>query len=75
MHPAVMITTILAGAFTLAMVAVVFSKQAQTGTVLTQAGTALSSVIQAAVSPVSGTAIGNSLGNTLGNPLIPSPAG
>lgn len=44
----------------LAIVAVLVSKNAQTGTVLTSAGTALSGVIGAAVSPVSGASVGAS---------------
>lgn len=53
---------VVGGIITLAMVAVVVSKNAQTSTVLTGAGTALSSVIGAAVAPVS-----NSTGSTLGS--------
>jgi PRD1 phage membrane DNA delivery len=47
--------TVLGGIFTLAMVAVIVSQKAQTSTVLTGAGTALSSVITAAVLPISGS--------------------
>lgn len=43
------------GIITLAMVAVVVSKNAQTSTVIQGAGTALSAVIGAAVAPVSGS--------------------
>jgi PRD1 phage membrane DNA delivery len=46
---------VVGGIITLAMVAVVVSKNAQTSTVLTGAGQALSSVIGAAVAPVSNT--------------------
>ena len=46
---------VVGGIITLAMIAVVVSKNAQTSTVLSGAGTALSSVISAAVAPVSGS--------------------
>lgn len=49
------IIAIVAAIITLAIVAVIFSKNAQTSSVITGAGTALSSVIGAAVAPVSGT--------------------
>lgn len=45
---------VLAAIIGLAIIAVIVSKNAQTGTVLTSGGTALASVITAAVSPVSG---------------------
>jgi hypothetical protein len=54
---------VVGGIITLAMVAVVVSKNAQTSSVLTGAGTALSSVIGAAVAPVSGSS-SNSFGTT-----------
>jgi hypothetical protein len=47
--------TVVAGILTLAMVAVIVSKNAQTSTVIQGAGMALSSVIGAAVGPVSGS--------------------
>jgi hypothetical protein len=46
---------VVGGIITLAMVAVVVSKNAQTSTVIQGAGTALSSIIGAAVAPVSNT--------------------
>lgn len=49
------IIAIVAGVISLAIIAVLVSQKAQTSTVLTGAGTALSTVIQAAVSPVSGS--------------------
>lgn len=49
------IVTIIAGVIGLAIVAVIVSKNAQTPTVLTSGGTALSSIIGAAVSPVTGS--------------------
>jgi hypothetical protein len=49
---------IVGGAFTLAMASVIVSKQAQTPAVLQASGSALSTVISAAVSPVTG-ATGN----------------
>lgn len=71
MHPAVAITTALAGLFTLAIIAVVFSQKANTSSVFTSAGTALSSVIGAAVSPITGNAtnLGAQVTNTLGSTL------
>lgn len=51
------IGAIVAAVIGLAIVAVLVSKNAQTGTVLTSAGTALSGVIGAAVSPVSGASV------------------
>lgn len=56
------VLSITAGVIGLAIIAVLVSKNAQTGSVLTSAGSALSSVIGAAVSPVSG-ASGNSFGS------------
>jgi PRD1 phage membrane DNA delivery len=50
------IGAIVAAIIGLAIVAVIVSKNAQTSTVITSGGSALSSVIQAAVSPVSGSA-------------------
>jgi hypothetical protein len=54
------VVAIIAGLVGLAIVAVVLSKNAQTPTIITNAGTALSGVIGAAVAPVSGgsTAVG-----------------
>jgi hypothetical protein len=46
---------VIGGIITLAMVAVAVSKNAQTSTVISGAGTALSSIIGAAVAPVSGS--------------------
>jgi hypothetical protein len=46
---------VVGGIITLAMIAVVVSKNAQTSTVIQGAGTALSSIIGAAVAPVSGS--------------------
>ena len=50
-------------AFGLAIVAVIVSQRAQTPTVISSAGTALSSVIAAAVSPVTGVS-NNTFGST-----------
>jgi hypothetical protein len=66
MHPGVLIGSALAAIIGLAIVAVLVSQNAQTGNVLTSGGTALSSVIQAAVSPVTGGSTGNLLGNSTG---------
>lgn len=54
---------VVGGVITLAMVAVVVSKNAQTSTVISGAGTALSSIIGAAVAPVSGST-GNMIGSS-----------
>jgi PRD1 phage membrane DNA delivery len=51
------IITILTAIVGLAVIAVLVSKQAQTGSVLTAGGNAFSSVIKAAVAPVSGSGI------------------
>ena len=56
------VITVLGAVIGLAMVAVLVSRNAQTPAVLTGAGTALSSVINAAVSPVANNAQGSSFG-------------
>lgn len=56
---------IVAGVIGLAMVAVVVSQKAQTSQVLSGAGSALSSVIGAAVAPVSGSNTFGSTGQTV----------
>jgi hypothetical protein len=53
------LVAIVAGIIGLAIVAVIVSKNAQTPTVLTSGGTALASVIAAAVAPVSSTQSNN----------------
>jgi hypothetical protein len=63
----------LAAVFGLAIVAVLVSKNAQTGSVLTSGGTALAQVIQAAVSPVTGGS-SSFLGTGIGNALTSSGA-
>jgi len=61
---------IVGGVITLAIVSVLVSRNAQTGSVISSAGGALSSVIGAAVAPVSGT--GGILGNIgLNNQTLP----
>jgi len=68
-----MVTAILAivgGVIGLAIVSVLVSKQAQTPTVLSSAGGALSGVIAAAVSPVTGTGSGASSGGSSGFPSL-----
>jgi FtsH-binding integral membrane protein len=57
------LVAIVAGIIGLAIVAVVVSKNAQTGTVLTSGGSALASIITAAVSPV---ATSNTFGSATG---------
>lgn len=47
------VVSVIAGFVGLAIIAVLVSKNAQTSSVLTGAGSALSSVIKAAVSPIS----------------------
>lgn len=47
--------TILAAIVGLATIAVLVSKQANTSSVLTSGGTAFSSILKAAVSPISGS--------------------
>lgn len=54
---------IVSGVIMLAIVAVIVSRNAQTPTVLTSAGSALASVIGAAVQPVSGSGLGGIFGN------------
>ena len=56
--------TVVGGILTLAMVAVVVSQNANTQNVLTGAGTALSTIIGAAVAPVSGSGTGGTFGST-----------
>lgn len=51
-HPAVLVTSFLSALFLLALVAVILSKQANTTSVIQQAGTSLTDLIKAAVSPV-----------------------
>ena len=63
---------VVSGIIGLAMVAVLVSQKAQTSSVLTGAGTALSSVIGAAVAPVSGTSTTNMLGSS-GTPVGGAP--
>lgn len=52
---------LITGAFGLAIIAVILSKNAQTGSVLTSFGTALSGIINAAVSPINGSGSGSGL--------------
>ena len=51
------VMTIATAIIGLAIIAVVVSNKANTGTVITDAGTAFSKVLKAAVSPVVGTGI------------------
>jgi hypothetical protein len=64
--------TVVAGILTLAMVAVIVSKNAQTAAVLQGAGSALSSVIGMAVGPVTGTSTTNMIGSS-GSPTGGTP--
>lgn len=50
-----LIVSVIAGVIGLALVAVIVSKNAQTSTVISGAGSALANVIAAAVSPISGS--------------------
>jgi PRD1 phage membrane DNA delivery len=61
-----LIGTTAAAVIGLAIVAVLVSKNAQTGSVISSAGTAFSSVIGAAVSPVSGSSTGSISNGGLG---------
>lgn len=54
------VSSLLVAAFGLAIVAVLVSKSSSTGSVLTSAGTAISGLINAAVSPVTGNTTGMS---------------
>lgn len=68
MHPGIIIGSALAAILGVAVVAVLVSSNAQTPGVLTAGGTALAGVIQAAVSPVTGSvSSGNLLGSSTGN--------
>jgi hypothetical protein len=72
MHPGVLIASALAGIFGIAIVAVLVSQNARTGSVISTTGTALAAVIHEATLPVTGSGssanlLGNSLGNSLGN--------
>jgi hypothetical protein len=58
---------IVGGAISLAIVAVVVSQRAQTPQVLGAAGSALSDVIQAAVSPLGGSTFGSAGINASGS--------
>lgn len=69
MHPAVAATMFLSGIFTVAIIAEILSQKANTQNVLSAAGGALSSVIQAATSPITGST-GN-VGNTLATTQAP----
>jgi membrane DNA delivery protein len=57
------IVAVLASIIGLAIISVLVSQKAQTGSVINAAGSALSSIIGAAVSPVTG-ATGNTFGST-----------
>lgn len=67
------VVTIIGGIIGLAIVAVLVSQQAQTGTILSQAGGSLAKVIGAAVAPVSNgnqfgaAGIGSALNSLLTN--------
>ena len=52
------IVAVISGAFVVAIVAVLMSSRSQTPSVLTSFGTALSGIIQAAVSPVAASSTG-----------------
>lgn len=63
MGPGAIIAATLGGVFTVAIIALIVSKNAQTGTVLTSGGSALAAVINAAVSPVAGNGTGSLMVN------------
>jgi len=60
------LVAIVSGVIGLAIVAVIVSKNAQTGTVLTSGGSALASVIGAAVAPVAGDSATSFASSALG---------
>lgn len=64
-HWVPLIISVVGGVISLALVSVLMSKNAQTASVLQGAGSALSGVISAAVSPVSGGS--GMLNNNFGN--------
>jgi hypothetical protein len=68
-HPAVIVTSVVGGAFFLALVAVVLSTKANTPGVIQAATGGLSSIITAAVSPVTGGTSG--VGSAVTNPTAP----
>lgn len=77
MSPLAAVTYALGGLFTLAIIAVVFSKQSNTAGVFQSGGSALSELIKAAVSPVTmsgatGNLTSNSFGNSLVLPQVPN---
>jgi hypothetical protein len=69
-HPAVIVTSVVGGAFFLALVAVVLSTKANTSGVISSATQGLSSIIGAAVSPITGGTSGT--GSLVTNPTAPS---
>jgi xanthine/uracil/vitamin C permease (AzgA family) len=70
MHPGVLIASALAGVFGIAIVAVLVSRNARTGSVISTTVTALAGVISAATAPVTGSSsVGNNLGNSVG-PIV-----
>lgn len=60
------VVAVIVGVIGVAMVAVIVSQNAQTSSVLQSGGTALSSIIGAAVAPVSGSNSFGSTGSTVG---------
>jgi membrane DNA delivery protein len=61
---------ILTAVIGVAIIAVLVSKQSNTAGVLTAGGSAFSSILKTAVSPVSGGLFGSSTGNTLSFPYL-----
>lgn len=53
------LVTVITAIIGVAIIAVIVSKNAQTGSVLTAGGSALSSVLKAATGPVSGSGFGS----------------
>ena len=71
-HPAAMISLIVGGAFALAWVAVIVSKQANTTGVIQSAASGLGTIIGAATAPVTGQNPNLGSYNTSANPLQPA---
>lgn len=62
-HIGGMITGIIVGVITLAIIAVLFSQRANTASVIGTSGSALANVIAAAVSPITGNSVTPNVGS------------
>lgn len=70
-HIGGMITGIVVGVITLAIIAVVLSQRANTASVIGSSGSALANVISAAVSPITGNAVAPNVGSGGGGGSFP----